>query len=254
MRRGKADGGKGVEELRRRLAARRAADAGEGAANMESAFGAEGAGSGIEALRRRLEVRKEDGPGDSGARDVPEDRLRIPWKASGALVLAAALVITGAWAWSLRPRGGPGPAGTPRQEAGQEAGQETGLDDRAPGQEGTGQDAQEGRDGTYAAVFATEVFDALRDSAAAAEEAYLGRSVELSGYLRNVDSGGKYVFVGADPDEWSYSLDSVRCDITDGAQLDKVLAMAAGDPVTVRGRVIGVGEVLGCVMEIDEVV
>lgn len=248
MRRSDAGRGGGIEELRRRLEANRAAGGGDKAPPDRS--------GGIEELRRRLEARREGRAGDPGARDVPEERRRIPWKAAGALVLVVALVVVGAWAWTLRPGAGADPAVPPSQEAGQEV--------QAPGQnmepigretEPVSQDGEPaGQDGAYAAVSAAELFDALRDSAATAEDAYLGKPVELSGYLKNVDSGGRYIFVGADPDEWSYSLDSVRCDVTDGAQLDRALSMAAGDPITVRGRVVGVGEVLGCVLEIDEVV
>lgn len=243
------DEGKGIEELRRRLEAREAPGA--------DGPGQEG-GTGIEELRRRLEARKKGAQGAKPRRAG----LRGP-----ALACAAALVVAlsaGAALLAGFPGGGPAPAGQPAQasDQGGAVGQEdapaaqedaSGSQDVSAAQEDASgdRDASAGQDGGYRPHEATELFDALRDDAAQAEESYLGEAVELTGYLKNVDSGGRYFFVGADPDEWSYSLDCVRCDVPDGALFDRVLSMGTGDRVTVRGRVVGVGEVLGFVMEAD---
>jgi hypothetical protein len=98
----------------------------------------------------------------------------------------------------------------------------------------------------------TELFDMLSGNALNAQNTFKGQYVELTGYLETIDSNGRYISVGADPGDYTYLLDSVHCMIRrNSGQLEQIMEMKTGDPITVRGRITDVGEVLGYYLDID---
>ena len=104
----------------------------------------------------------------------------------------------------------------------------------------------------YARYDVTELFDMLSGNALKAQNTFKGQYVELTGYLETIDSDGRYISVGADPGDYTYLLDSVHCTIRrNSGQLEQIMEMKTGDPITVRGRITDVGEVLGYYLDID---
>ena len=106
---------------------------------------------------------------------------------------------------------------------------------------------------SYTHYNVTELFDALKKNALSAEKTYNGQYVEIEGYLGTIDSGGKYICVEASSNSYDYLFDSVQCYIKSAEQTDRVMEMSAGDPVTVRGKITAVGEVLGYSLDIDSI-
>ena len=106
---------------------------------------------------------------------------------------------------------------------------------------------------TYTHYNVTELFDDLEGNALRAEKAHQNEYVEIEGYLSVIDSDGKYISVGADPDDYSYILDSVHCTIKNDSQRDIIMDMNAKDKLIVRGKITSIGEVLGYMLDIDSV-
>lgn len=77
--------------------------------------------------------------------------------------------------------------------------------------------------------------------------------MEIEGYLSTIDSSGKYIAVGADPENWDYMLQSVQCYVTNDEQINQIIEMNAGDAIVVRGKIKDVGEIWGFQMDIDSI-
>ena len=103
---------------------------------------------------------------------------------------------------------------------------------------------------SYTHYNVTELFDALKKNALSAEKTYNGQYVEIEGYLGTIDSGGKYICVEASSNSYDYLFDSVQCYIK---RAEQTMEMSAGDPITVRGKITAVGEVLGYSLDIDSI-
>ena len=99
----------------------------------------------------------------------------------------------------------------------------------------------------------TELFDSLSSNALKAEKTFQDQYVEIEGYLSTIDSDGKYIAVGADPENWDYLLQSVQCYIKNDEQVNQIIEMNAGDTIVVRGKIKDVGEILGFQMDIDSI-
>ena len=77
--------------------------------------------------------------------------------------------------------------------------------------------------------------------------------VEIEGYLSVVDSDGKYISVGAAPNDYSYIFQTVQCYIKNDTQKQQIMEISTDSPIVVRGRITSVGEVLGFSMNIDSI-
>ena len=106
---------------------------------------------------------------------------------------------------------------------------------------------------SYAHYDVTDLFDELNSNALKAEKTFKGQYVELEGYVSNIDSSGKYIGIGAAPDNYDYFLASIQCYIKNDAQLEKVLEVNVGDSITIRGKIRTVGEVMGYSLDIDSI-
>ncbi len=104
----------------------------------------------------------------------------------------------------------------------------------------------------YTPCTTDELAEELEGNALRAEETYQGQYVELTGRLDVIDSDGKYIALYPIHDEWS--LTGVRCYIMNDEQKAQVVNMNEGNTVTVRGKIISVGEVIGYDLDIDEIV
>lgn len=106
---------------------------------------------------------------------------------------------------------------------------------------------------SYTHYNVTELFDALKNNAMKAQSDFKDQYVEIEGYLDVLDSDGKYIGVGAAPNDYNYILQNVQCYIKDDTQKQQIMEIGTESPITVRGKIISVGEVLGFSMNIDSI-
>lgn len=96
------------------------------------------------------------------------------------------------------------------------------------------------------------MMDLLDENALKAEKTYQNKNVEVIGKIKNFDSDGNYISIEpVNADEWNF--ETVMCKVKDDKQLDFLLEKAVGDKVTIKGKVVSVGEVLGYTIDITEV-
>ena len=105
---------------------------------------------------------------------------------------------------------------------------------------------------SYTKYQVSEMMDELSDNALKAEDKYNKQYVEITGELSVIDSGGKYVSLFSENEE--FALTGVQCYIKNDTQKEQVMEMSKGDMVTIKGKITGVGEVLGYSLDIDEIV
>ena len=103
----------------------------------------------------------------------------------------------------------------------------------------------------YMEVDAATMITALEDNALKASETYEDQYVAVSGNLSNIDSDGSYITIA--PADDSFTLTSIQCFVKNDGQLDVIKSKSKGDPITVKGKVTSVGEVLGYSIDIDSV-
>lgn len=106
---------------------------------------------------------------------------------------------------------------------------------------------------SYAHYQVTELFDVLSSNAMKAENTYKGQYVEIEGFLGTIDSGGKYIGVGAKSDNYEYLFQEVQCYLKNDEQRSQIMEMGKDDPITVRGKIKSVGEILGYSLDIDSI-
>lgn len=104
---------------------------------------------------------------------------------------------------------------------------------------------------SYTLYSVSQMMNDLDDNALNAENTYNGQYVEITGILGNIDSGGKYISLM--PEDNEYAIIGVQCYIKGDEQKSQVAAMSKGDTITLRGKVKSVGEVLGYSLDIDEI-
>ena len=81
-----------------------------------------------------------------------------------------------------------------------------------------------------------------------AKDTHNGELVEITGKLSNIDSSGKYIAL--ERTDEPYSIRTISCYIKNDEQKEKIKNMTVGKTITVRGKITGVGEVLGYSMDI----
>lgn len=104
----------------------------------------------------------------------------------------------------------------------------------------------------YTAYTVDTMMDDLKGNALKATEKYNKQYIEVKGRLSNIDSSGKYIDLLPIRDEWAFI--GVQCYIKSDEQRQQVTDMSVGDEVTLKGKVISVGEILGYSLDIDEIV
>ena len=106
---------------------------------------------------------------------------------------------------------------------------------------------------SYTHYNVTELFDALSTNAMKAQSDFKGQYVEIEGYLSTIDSNGKYISVGAAPDDYTYVLQSVLCNIKNDTQKQQIMNINTDSPIVVRGKITSVGEVMGFALDMDSI-
>ena len=105
---------------------------------------------------------------------------------------------------------------------------------------------------TYEVVDLRKMIDDLNQNALKAEKEYNNKYVQITGKIANFDSSGSYISIEpVNADEWDF--DTVMCYIKKDSQLEFLMEKSVGDTVSIKGKVISVGEVLGYSLNIDEI-
>lgn len=104
----------------------------------------------------------------------------------------------------------------------------------------------------YEKVDLQVMLDELDANALRAEETYQDKYVEITGKITVFDSDGKYIAI--EPIEaTAWSIDSVHCSLTDPTHKAFLLEKNVGDVVTIKGKVISIGEIQGYSVKIAEI-
>ena len=104
----------------------------------------------------------------------------------------------------------------------------------------------------YEKVDLQEMLDELDTNALRAEEKYQDKYIEITGRIEVFDSDGKYIAI-VPCDASKLSLDTVQCRLADPTHKTFLLEKNVGDVVTIKGKVISIGEVLGYSVKIAEI-
>ena len=105
---------------------------------------------------------------------------------------------------------------------------------------------------TYTVVDLQKMLDDLASNAMRAEATYQNMYVEITGKIANIDSDGSYITIeSVNADEWNF--DTVMCYIKNDTQRNVIMEKEIGDTVTIKGKIISIGEVLGYSVNIDEI-
>lgn len=102
----------------------------------------------------------------------------------------------------------------------------------------------------YKEVTAAELLKTLDENAMNAE-GYEGQYLAITGQLLTVDSDGSYITIDADDEVMT--LDSIQCNIKTDEQKNKIKELKSGDKITVKGKMIAVGEIMGYELDIDSI-
>ena len=103
----------------------------------------------------------------------------------------------------------------------------------------------------YEKVDLQTMLDDLETNALRAEETYQDMYVEITGEISNFDSDGKYISII--PCDAPLLSDRTMCYLTDPTHKAFLLEKAVGDMVTIKGKVVSIGEVIGYDVRIAEI-
>ena len=103
----------------------------------------------------------------------------------------------------------------------------------------------------YEEIDLQAMLDELDANAMRAEEKYQDKYIEVTGEIRNFDSDGKYISIA--PYGAGILSDRFMCYLTDPTHKAFLLEKNVGDVVTIRGKVVSIGEVLGYHIDIIEI-
>lgn len=104
----------------------------------------------------------------------------------------------------------------------------------------------------YEIVDLQTMLDTLEQNALKAENVYQDKYVQIEGKIANFDSDGKYISIEpVDADEWNF--ETVQCYIKQESHRQFLMEKMKGDVVTIKGKIISIGELLGYSMNIEEI-
>ncbi len=104
----------------------------------------------------------------------------------------------------------------------------------------------------YEKIDLQKMLDDLDANALNAEKTYQDKYVEVIGRIKNFDSDGSYISIeSVNADAWNFKR--VMCDIKNDEQLEFLMGKTVEETVTIKGKIVSIGEVLGYTIEIAEV-
>lgn len=95
-----------------------------------------------------------------------------------------------------------------------------------------------------------EMMELLDKNAAKASKTYKDKHLEVTGVLNVIDSDLSYIELVNEDD---FAIIGVQCYIQNEEQENQVLDLEIGDTVTVRGTCTDVGEVIGYLLDVEEI-
>lgn len=104
---------------------------------------------------------------------------------------------------------------------------------------------------SYTQVDLQDMLDDLNANAMRAEEKYQNKYVEITGEIKSFDSDGKYISIA--PSGTGIIGERVMCYLKEPAHKTFLLEKNVGDVVTIRGKIVVIGEVLGYHIDIAEI-
>ena len=102
----------------------------------------------------------------------------------------------------------------------------------------------------YIVISADELVDIINKNALAAQNAFKGKKLAITGRLGTIDSDGKYIGLDSSKD---FDFTNIQCYIKTDEQKAKVMEMKKGDALTVKGKCKDVGELLGYSIDIESI-
>ena len=102
----------------------------------------------------------------------------------------------------------------------------------------------------YIMVSADELVDIMDKNALAAQNAFKGKKLAVTGKLGTIDSDGKYISLDSSKD---FDLTNIQCYLKSDDQKAKIMELNKGDTLTVKGKCKDVGELLGYSIDIDSI-
>jgi hypothetical protein len=99
-------------------------------------------------------------------------------------------------------------------------------------------------------VTADVLISDLEKNALNASQKYNGRYIVTTGEVSTIDSSGKYFCLRSSSKD--FSLVSIRCNIQNDEQLQKVMKFTDKQIVTVGGQITDIGEIMGYSIDIME--
>ena len=103
----------------------------------------------------------------------------------------------------------------------------------------------------YTSYDVSELMNDMESNALKAETKYNKQYLELTGRLGTIDSDGKYISLM--PSDNEFAIIGVHCNIKNDEQKAKVAELSAGDIITVKGKIVSIGEVMGYTLDIDSI-
>ena len=104
----------------------------------------------------------------------------------------------------------------------------------------------------YTEVSINDMLNELSNNALRAEKTYQDKYIKFTGKIENIDSDGAYITVSEIDNEFPL-FETIHCSVTDDTQLDVIINKNTGDTVNIKGQVTSVGEVIGYIIDIDEI-
>lgn len=98
---------------------------------------------------------------------------------------------------------------------------------------------------------ASDLVKDINDNAMKAQKKYEGQTITVTGKLSNIDASGKYIII--DPEDDPYSFVNIMCNIKTDDVKNRVMDLAVGDVITIKGKCTGVGEVLGYTIDMESI-
>lgn len=102
----------------------------------------------------------------------------------------------------------------------------------------------------YILISADELVDIIKKNPLAAQKAFKGKKIAITGKLSTIDSDGKYICLDSSKD---FDFTNIQCYIKSDEQKKKIMEKKKGDILTVKGRCKDVGEVMGYSVDIESI-
>ncbi|MBR6334651.1 MAG: hypothetical protein IKR90_00710, partial [Clostridia bacterium] len=106
----------------------------------------------------------------------------------------------------------------------------------------------------YGEYSITALFDELDSNAMRAKQLHENEYIQVTGYFDIVDASGDYFTIGAGENNYDYYLDDIQLYFKNDNQRQQVMNLSKGDKITVRCYMTTVGEIVGYMGDLIEIV